>query len=311
MIDNKGHIEEETIGSVASHDEELWFSSVCEEKLAKYDKDAAFAAFQKRVDAAKRPQKAKIHRFGWLKYAAVVAALVAVGYFSFKGGQSDIESGFGDIVIVTPQGSRTQLALPDGTTVWLNAGSTISYSQGFGNTVRLVRIIGEGYFEVARNEELPFSVESDNVRVKVLGTKFNLRDYPTDAEATVSLAEGSVAMNSRKNPADDRLLKPGQRATVDKRTGQIRVEEYEVANAKQWTNGRLIFDGEPLQEIVNTLERSYNVKITISDKNLLPLRFYGDFLRQEQTLAEVLDALAQTGKIRYKQEGKNITLYHP
>ena len=300
MTDNKEHIEEE-----------IWFSSVSEDKLSRYDKDAAFAAFQKRVAEARKPQKAKTRRLGWLKYAAVVAAIVSVGYFSFKGGKSEVESGFGDIVIVTPQGSRTQLALPDGSKVWLNAGSTISYSQGFGYTVRIVRIIGEGYFEVARNEELPFSVESDNVMVKVLGTKFNFRDYPTDAEATVSLAEGSVSMNSRKNPVDDRLLKPGQRATVDKRTGQIRVEDYEVANAKQWTNGRLIFDGEPLQEIVNTLERSYNVKITISDKNLLPLRFYGDFLRQEQTLSEVLDALAQTGKIRYEQEGKNVRLYHP
>ena len=147
--------------------------------------------------------------------------------------------------------------------------------------------------------------------MKVLGTKFNFRDYPTDAEATVSLNEGSVSMSTSKNPGDDKLLKPGQRATVDKRTGLIRVEDYEVANSRQWTNGRLLFDGEPLQEIVNTLERSYNVKITISDKNLLPLRFYGDFLRQEQTLSEVLDALASTGKLRYEQEGKNVTLYHP
>lgn len=290
--------------------EELWFSSVSEEELAKYDKEAAFAAFQKRVKEAGSQPKAK-HRLGWLKYAAAVAAIVSVGYFSFRGGQSNVESSFGDIVITTPQGSRTQLALPDGSKVWLNAGSTISYSQGFGHTTRLIRLIGEGYFEVAHDERLSFSVESDNMRVKVLGTKFNFRDYPTDAEATVSLAEGSVAMNSQKLPADDRLLKPGQRATVDKRTGLIHVENYEVANAPQWTNGKLIFDGQPLPEIVKTLERSYNVKITIQDKNLLVLRFYGDFLRQEQTLSEVLDALARTGKIRYEQKGKNVTLYNP
>ena len=240
-----------------------------------------------------------------------MAAVVSVGYFSFRGGQSNVESSFGDIVITTPQGSRTQLALPDGSKVWLNAGSTISYSQGFGHTTRLIRLIGEGYFEVARNEKLSFSVESDNMRVKVLGTKFNFRDYPTDAEATVSLAEGSVAMNSQKLPADDHLLKPGMKATVDKRTGLVHVENYEVANATQWTNGKLIFDGQPLPEIVKTLERSYNVKITIQDKNLLVLRFYGDFLRQEQTLSEVLDALAKTGKIRYEQKGKNVTLYNP
>lgn len=299
MTDQKGHIEEE-----------IWFSSVSEEELSKYDKDAAFTAFQQRVAESQRHQpKTFVRRLGWLKYAAVVAAIVAVGFFSYKGGQSQIENAMGDIVIEAPQGSRTQMMLPDGTKVWLNAGSKISYSQGFSLVNRLVKLVGEGYFEVARNEQLPFSVASDNVAVKVLGTKFNFRDYPTDAEATVSLKEGSVAMNSPMHPADEQLLKPGQRATVDKQTGKIRVEEYEVANATRWTSGRLIFDGEPLQEIVKTLERSYNVKITIADSSLLTLRFHGDFLRQEQTLSEVLDALTATGKIRYKREEKNITLY--
>lgn len=290
-------------------EEEIWFSSVSEEELSKYDKDAAFAAFQNRVAEAESQPRAVTRRLGWLKYAAAVAAVVAVGFFSYRGGQSQLETAMGDIVVEAPQGSRTQMTLPDGTKVWLNAGSKISYSQSFGLVNRLVLLAGEGYFEVAHNEELSFSVESENVRVKVLGTKFNFRDYPSDAEATVSLAEGSVAMNSQQYPADEQLLKPGQRATVDKQTGKIRVEEYEVANATQWTSGKLIFDGEPLQEIVKTLERSYNVKITIADNRLLTLRFYGDFLRQEQTLSEVLDALAATGKIKYNIKGKDVTLY--
>lgn len=298
MTDNMGHIEEE-----------IWFSSVSEEELSKYDKDAAFAAFQNRVAEAESQPRAVTRRLGWLKYAAAVAAVVAVGFFSYRGGQSQLETAMGDIVVEAPQGSRTQMTLPDGTKVWLNAGSKISYSQSFGLVNRLVLLAGEGYFEVAHNEELSFSVESENVRVKVLGTKFNFRDYPSDAEATVSLAEGSVAMNSQQHPADEQLLKPGQRVTVDKQTGKIRVEEYEVTNATQWTSGKLIFDGEPLQEIVKTLERSYNVKITIADNRLLTLRFYGDFLRQEQTLSEVLDALAATGKIKYNIKGKDVTLY--
>lgn len=298
MTDNMGHIEEE-----------IWFSSVSKEELSKYDKDAAFAAFQNRVAEAESQPRAVTRRLGWLKYAAAVAAVVAVGFFSYRGGQSQLETTMGDIVVEAPQGSRTQMTLPDGTKVWLNAGSKISYSQSFGLVNRLVLLAGEGYFEVAHNEDLSFSVESENVRVKVLGTKFNFRDYPSDAEATVSLAEGSVAMNSQQHPADEQLLKPGQRATVDKQTGKIRVEEYEVTNATQWTSGKLIFDGEPLQEIVKTLERSYNVKITIADNRLLTLRFYGDFLRQEQTLSEVLDALAATGKIKYNIKGKDVTLY--
>ena len=301
MIDNKEY-----------NEEEIWFSSVSKESLAKYDKDAAYAAFKKRVAEAGTKQKAKSFRLGWIKYAAAVLLMVVtVGYLSYKGGQNEIQSSFGDIVIATPQGSRTQLSLPDGSKVWLNAGSSISYSQGFGYIDRLVNLVGEGYFEVAHNEKLPLSVVSENVCVKVLGTKFNFRDYPTDAEAIVSLTEGSVAMCSKKNPDEGQLLKPGQRATVDKESGKIRVEAYEVANSMKWTNGRLLFDGEPLPDIVKTLERSYNVKITIADCNLRKLRFYGDFIRQEQTLVEVLDALESTGKLRYERNGKNVILLNP
>jgi ferric-dicitrate binding protein FerR (iron transport regulator) len=144
-----------------------------------------------------------------------------------------------------------------------------------------------------------------------LGTKFNFRDYPTDAEAIVSLTEGSVAMCSKKNPDAGQLLKPGQRATVDKESGRIHVENYEVANSMKWTNGRLLFDGEPLPDIVKTLERSYNVKITIADCSLRKLRFYGDFIRQEQTLVEVLDALESTGKLKYERNGKDVILLNP
>ena len=294
MIDNKEY-----------NEEEIWFSSVSKESLAKYDKDAAYAAFKKRVAEAGAQPKAKTFRLGWIKYAAAVLLMVVtVGYLSYKGGQNEIQSSFGDIVIATPQGSRTQLS-------WLNAGSSISYSQGFGYIDRLVNLVGEGYFEVVHNEKLPLSVVSENVCVKVLGTKFNFRDYPTDAEAIVSLTEGSVAMCSKKNPDEGQLLKPGQRATVDKESGKIRVEAYEVANSMKWTNGRLLFDGEPLPDIVKTLERSYNVKITIADCNLRKLRFYGDFIRQEQTLVEVLDALESTGKLRYERNGKNVILLNP
>lgn len=154
-----------------------------------------------------------------------------------------------------------------------------------------------------------FSVESENVRVKVLGTKFNFRDYPTDAEATISLAEGSVAMNSMKHTSPDELLKPGQRAVVNKQTGKIKVDTYEVANAIQWTNGQLIFDGEPLRDIIKDLERCYNVQIIVKNTALYNLHFYGTFVRQEQSLREVLDALAATGKIRYELKDKKITLY--
>ena len=297
MTDNNGHIEQE-----------IWFSAVDEQQLNRFDKDAAFARFQERV-AAVQAFKPKRH-LRWLSYAAAVAVMVAVSYFSFKGGQSNVESSFGDIVVEAPQGSRTQMTLPDGTKVWLNAGSRISYTQGFSLVNRLVLLVGEGYFEVAHNEQLPFRVSSKDLQVSVLGTKFNFRDYPADAEAIVSLAEGKVALDDLSHSGRGTIyLAPNQRAVMSKQSGKIIVENYEASNSIQWTIGNLIFDGEPLKDIIKDLERSYNVKITIADENLQTLRFYGDFVRQEQSLSEVLDAFAATGKIRYKIEGRNITLY--
>lgn len=297
MSDNYGH-----------NEQEIWFSAVDEQQLSRFDKEAAFARFQERVAAThtSRPRR----NLRWLSYAAAVALMASISYFSFKGGQHKMESAFGDIVVEAPQGSRTQMTLPDGTKVWLNAGSKISYTQGFSLVNRLVMLVGEGYFEVARNEQLPFRVISKDLQVSVLGTKFNFRDYPADAEATVSLAEGKVVLDDLTHPGKESVyLTPNQRAVLVKQTGKITVEDYTVSNAVQWTNGNLIFDGEPLKDIIKDLERSYNVKITIADKKLLTLRFYGDFVRQEQSLNEVLDALSATGKIRYKSEGKNITLY--
>ena len=299
MNEQNGHIDEQ----------ELWFSAVSPEELAKYDKEKAFALFQQRVAESKKQPKARQARLGWLRYAAVVVALVAVGYFSFKGGQSHVESALGDIVVEAPQGSRTQMALPDGTKVWLNAGSKISYSQGFSIVNRLVMLVGEGYFEVARNEQLPFRVVSEDLQVSVLGTKFNFRDYPTDTEATVALLEGKVQLANMKQPGEPVVLDPNQRAVLDKQSGSISVADYETDNARQWTKGNLLYEGETLAEIVKDLSRSYNVEITVADASLYRLRFHGEFIRQEQTLREVLDALSATGKIRYEMNGRNVRIY--
>ena len=287
-------------------EEEIWFSSVDEKELAKYDKDAAFAAFQQRV--ADAGQKAKKTGLRWLMYAAAVALLLIVSYASYWSGQQKVQSLFADIVIEVPQGSRTEMILPDGTKVCLNAGSRMTYSQGFGYKERKVSLSGEGYFEVTRNENYPFSVTSGHMEVKVLGTKFNFRDYPTDAETIVTLYEGSVALHDTKRNSEDQLLKPDERAILNKETGEMTIENCESKSATAWTNGKLIFEGETLWQIAKELERSYNVVIIITDEELAKMRFYGDFLRQEQTLKEVLDALAATGKLHYKIEEKQVII---
>lgn len=224
-------------------------------------------------------------------------------------GRSECKDTFADISVEAPLGSRTKLYLPDGTLVWLNAGSRMTYSQGFGVDNRKVELEGEGYFEVQRNEKLPFFVKTKDLQLQVLGTKFNFRDYPEDHEVVVSLLEGKVELNNLLKKEKEAFLAPDERAILNKANGLMTVETVTASNASQWTDGYLFFDEELLPDIVKELERSYNVNIHIANDSLNKFRFYGNFVRREQSIQEVLDALASTEKIQYKIEERNITIY--
>lgn len=291
---------------------EVWFSAVSREAASKYNKDKAFDTFKNRIGSWKQVEKAPRQEFRlsalW-RYAAIIAVILAVGCFSYWQGGVNVKDTFADISVEAPLGSRTKLYLPDGTLVWLNAGSRMTYSQGFGVDNRKVELEGEGYFEVQRNEKLPFFVKTKDLQLQVLGTKFNFRDYPEDHEVVVSLLEGKVGLSNLLKKEKEAFLAPDERAILNKANGLMTVETVTASNASQWTDGYLFFDEELLPDIVKELERSYNVNIHIANDSLNKFRFYGNFVRREQSIQEVLDALASTEKIQYKIEERNITIY--
>ena len=291
---------------------EIWFSAVSREAASVYDKDKAFENFRNRVESQKEIQSTSRRGFSlsalW-RYAAVVAIIIAVGCISYWQGEVNVKDTFADISVEAPLGSKTKLYLPDGTLVWLNAGSRMTYSQGFGVDNRKVELEGEGYFEVKRNEKIPFFVKTKDLQLQVLGTKFNFRDYPEDHEVVVSLLEGKVGLNNLLREEKEAVLSPDERAVLNKANGLLTVESVTASNASQWTDGYLFFDEELLPDIAKELERSYNVKIHIANDSLKTFRFYGNFVRREQNLQEVLEALASTEKMQYKIEERNITIY--
>ena len=291
---------------------EIWFSAVSREAASVYDKDKAFENFRNRVESQKEIQSTSRRGFSlsalW-RYAAVVAIIIAVGCISYWQGGVKVEDTFSDISVEAPLGSKTKLYLPDGTLVWLNAGSRMTYSQGFGVDNRKVELEGEGYFEVKRNEKIPFFVKTKDLQLQVLGTKFNFRDYPEDHEVVVSLLEGKVGLNNLLREEKEAVLSPDERAVLNKANGLLTVESVTASNASQWTDGYLFFDEELLPDIAKELERSYNVKIHIANDSLKTFRFYGNFVRREQNIQEVLEALASTEKMQYKIEERNITIY--
>ena len=291
---------------------EIWFSAVSREAASVYDKDKAFENFRNRVESQKEIQSTSRRGFSlsalW-RYAAVVAIIIAVGCISYWQGEVNVKDTFADISVEAPLGSKTKLYLPDGTLVWLNAGSRMTYSQGFGVDNRKVELEGEGYFEVKRNEKIPFCVKTKDLQLQVLGTKFNFRDYPEDHEVVVSLLEGKVGLNNLLREEKEAVLSPDERAVLNKANGLLTVESVTASNASQWTDGYLFFDEELLPDIAKELERSYNVKIHIANDSLKTFRFYGNFVRREQNIQEVLEALASTEKMQYKIEERNITIY--
>lgn len=291
---------------------EIWFSAVSREAASVYDKDKAFENFRNRVESQKEIQSTSRRGFSlsalW-RYAAVVAIIIAVGCISYWQGEVNVKDTFADISVEAPLGSKTKLYLPDGTLVWLNAGSRMIYSQGFGVDNRKVELEGEGYFEVKRNEKIPFFVKTKDLQLQVLGTKFNFRDYPEDHEVVVSLLEGKVGLNNLLREEKEAVLSPDERAVLNKANGLLTVESVIASNASQWTDGYLFFDEELLPDIAKELERSYNVKIHIANDSLKTFRFYGNFVRREQNIQEVLEALASTEKMQYKIEERNITIY--
>ena len=289
-------------------DEELWVSSAVADDTQQYDVDQAFERFRKRtgLDQSGR-QSYKWYRT-WSVAAVAIVLLGLITVTAYWQGSRQIQSNFSDIVVEAPLGSKTKLTLPDGSTVWLNAGSKMVYSQGFGVSDRRLAFQGEGYFEVEKNDEMPFLVQTHDVNVTVVGTKFNFRNYPEDEEAVVELLEGKVALENQLKGEVVRYLSPNEKMVLHKATGEMDITSAKVKEVTLWTENILLFDEDLLPDIVRELERSYHVQIEIENEDLKQTRFYGQFNQLEQNIYDVLDMLSETGKLKYHEEGKVIYL---
>ncbi len=283
------------------------------EKDNSFDADEAFERFRGRVAeerALKTNASTEIRHWRlWRTLVASAAAAAAVVVIAHQASQAQDYRNMlteNSLTVEAPAGSKTKVVLPDSSTVWLNAGSSLRYSFDAGEKERKVALCGEGFFEVRHNDDVPFVVNSTNLNVRVLGTKFNFCDYPEDTLAEVTLTQGSIALCDRAGK--ELLMSPDERVVFNKVTGIMTLGESGY-DADEWITGNLTFDEVPLLEIVRRLERTYSVRIRIGDAALYDLRFYGSFNSARQDVTEVLRSLSATGKFRYKKEGDEITLY--
>jgi ferric-dicitrate binding protein FerR (iron transport regulator) len=216
--------------------------------------------------------------------------------------------------IYAPLGARVSFNLPDGSTGMLNSGSKLSYSLPFKNN-RQIRLEGEAWFEVNRDEDHPFEISTGNSTVKVLGTSFNMSAYTDENYVEVVLQTGKVEfMDSNDNGKV--TMVPSERLVFQ--NGKIDKSVVDPAKYNSWTTGKLIFRGDQMGEVARRIERWYNVKVVIADKELEKYSFRATF--EDDNLEEVLRLLSMTSPIRYQitprklladgtYEKENITIY--
>jgi len=201
--------------------------------------------------------------------------------------------------IKSPPGVRSKIILPDGTKAWLNSESTIKYAVPFNKNSREVTISGEAFFDVKKNARVPFVVKSGNTKVTVLGTRFNYKAYENDGNIEIVLEEGEIKLSANKNNFQrEKLMKPGERAIVDKTTGIMQVINEPVYKYIAWYTEKLVFDETPMPEVATQLGRWYGIEVIIQDPAIRKYRITTTF--ENESLHQVLELLRLSSPIEIK-----------
>jgi ferric-dicitrate binding protein FerR (iron transport regulator) len=283
------------------------------------------AAVERREEAPVRAMRFP-RRGVWVAAAAVVVFLSVGGIWytrqhegvhekSSIGNQGSGVSSLSQVIVNPRGGGQKQLTLADGSTVWLNAASTLKYPPAFSGPERVVELSGEGFFEVAKNSSMPFRVRIKDAEVEVLGTHFNIMAYENDKVSKTTLIDGSVKLIDRSGSLDGRSeqkeLKPGQQAVMTYPSPGVveSINIVTVADASSviaWKDGLLQFNGADLTTAMHTVERYYDVDVQF-DPGMSGKVFTAGFARQD-TLERIMKSLASFFKLQYKIDGKSVTV---
>lgn len=267
----------------------------------------AFDTISKNMKKIILPQK-KISLLGYLgKIAAAAIFLLLITLTSYLYiDKINIQTAITQMYTISAEkGEHASVTLPDGTKVYLNAKSTLSYPASFSLNERTVQLTGEAYFEVVHDAATPFIVKTEEIQIKVLGTTFNLYAYPDDSWFEASLIEGSIEVTPYKNPEKQVYLSPNQKARYNHETGEINVISTDLRVETAWKRGDLIFRNQPFKEIIGQLEIFYGVNIT-TDGECPEELFTGSY--HENDIIQVLKNLQQHYTFKYQKSGNEISL---
>lgn len=279
-------------------------------------------------------QSTKIQYIKYIAAASVVIIMSIIGwtYYSWNHSQQVLANQLKETKseVSTKNGSKTKIQLPDGTQVWLNAGSKLNYKNDFGKEFREVTLTGEAFFDVVKNAQKPFIIHTATIDVRVLGTKFNVKSYPGDKTTETSLVRGSVEVVVRKRPNEKYILKPNEKIVVLNEENLPRISNVglhrnvnidpiiaikkltflqgdTVALETAWAYNKLSFEDEPFVEVARKMQRWYNVNFEFRNDVLKEIRLNGTFVNE--TLPQAMEALKYTNRFRYEIQGDTIIIY--
>lgn len=259
------------------------------------------------IDNKPKPQKRSYHistRRKRRSYSLSIAASVllitfSIGYFisSDKTASELVDTPvIAQIVKQTSRGHRSSLSLRDGSKVTLNSETKVTYDDNFGLTHRNIYLEGEGFFEVAKNEELPFTVISQNLETRALGTSFNVRDYGDEMNASIALATGVVGVKKTSDSSgwSKLILQPNEQITLNKTSQEWLKSKFSPIKVLSWKENKLYFNEMSLTNIIKTLERWYDVKIDVRGPGIEKLKYEGTGTFERQSLENLLNSLGYT-----------------
>ncbi len=302
---------------------EAWHTSLYADKDL-IDVEGAYQTFLKRTSG-----KQTFRRLAyWAKFAAA-ALIICVGVFGVHRYAANTPDAETYVELNVPKGTTKKMILPDGSTVWLNSGTKITYSKGFGRTNRTVFLNGEAYFDIKKSDtDIPFLVKTDNFTIRDVGTIFNVKAYPEEQIFETTVVEGKVSVEGKliagseqeskvfldanqvlkiKTAAASEVSKPKREAMEEEPVKVTQILESQIVEHNGWKDDLLIFKGHTFEDIARILERRYNVIIKFQDDELKYFRYSGTF-KNIANISKVLTVIKENTPIDYNTDGDLITI---
>lgn len=245
--------------------------------------------------------------FNWWKIAAIIMMPILLINISllFMDNKEEYVANVQEYTVLSGKGQKNQILLPDGTHIWLNSESEISYTSNFNQSNRSIKLKGEAFFDVKKNEYLPFNVEVDSINIQVLGTAFNVSAYADDPNIKVSLERGKVEVRMHDDNSFLATLNPNEQATIDKKSIVTTITDCEAYTESIWRQNVLKINNIYAGEMIKKLERWYGVHINV--QNMPVSKRYGLTIKEE-SLREMLELINSITPIIYRIEGEEVTI---